>query len=76
MERAVLRGPRPKKGTGGLAHALTTYRTTRDKLHPRDPRKFVSPGDLDAADALVKKLGEALAPLESMRSLSTLNEMA
>ena len=46
LERAVLRGPRPRRGSAGLEHALTTFLQTRDNLHPRDPRNFVLPADL------------------------------
>jgi len=66
LERAVLRGPRPKPLVAGLAHALTTYRAERDGLHPRDPRTLVSAADLDAAAALVGILARALAPLEKL----------
>ncbi len=46
LERAVLRGPRPKRGTAGLAHALQTFRGELAKfrrkeassLHRSDPR--------------------------------------
>ena len=68
LERAVLRGPRPKTGIAGLLHALATFRAERDSLHPRDPRRLVSNGDLAAAEALVKALGEALAPLTTAAS--------
>ena len=63
LERAVLRGPRPKAGIAGLSHALATYRTDHAKLHRNDPRKLVSEADLAAAEALVTALGAALAPL-------------
>ena len=65
LERAVLRGPRPRRGSSGLRHALTTFRQTRDKLHSRDPRRFVPDGELDAAEHLIAKLALALAPLEA-----------
>ena len=65
LERAVLRGPRPRRGSTGLKHALTTFRQTRDKLHSRDPRRFVPDGELDAAERLIEKLALALAPLEA-----------
>ena len=68
LERAVLRGPRPKTGIAGLLHALATFRAERDSLHPRDPRRLVSNGDLAAAEALVKALGDALAPLTTAAS--------
>ena len=65
LERAVLRGPRPRRGSTGLKHALTTFRQTRDELHSRDPRRFVPDGELDAAERLIEKLALALAPLEA-----------
>jgi ATP-dependent helicase/nuclease subunit B len=76
LERAVLRGPRPKRGTAGLQHALQTFRgelaKLRDKqpssLHRSDPRRFLNEGQLDAAAGLVAKLQSALAPLESLTS--------
>ena len=64
LERAVLRGPRPRRGIAGVAHALATYRTGQPDLRDSDPRKFVSPADLDAADALVGGLAAAFDPLE------------
>ena len=65
LERAVLRGPRPRRGSTGLKHALTTFRQTRDELHSRDPRRYVPDGELDAAERLIEKLALALAPLEA-----------
>ena len=75
LERAVLRGPRPKPGIAGLTHALETYRADRDGLHRNDPRKLVSDSDLAAAETLVTALGAALAPLnltEPSLALATL----
>ena len=66
LERAVLRGPRPRRGSAGLKHALTTFLQTRNNLHPRDPRNFVLPADLAAAEHLVERLARALAPLEDL----------
>ena len=50
LERAVLRGPRPKAGTAGLAQALANFRDELGKLRRRrnpscirsDPRGLVS----------------------------------
>jgi ATP-dependent helicase/nuclease subunit B len=67
LELAVLRGPRPRPGTKGLAHALATFRATRDALHGTDPRKRVTSADLDAAQALVERLSAAWAPLEDVK---------
>jgi ATP-dependent helicase/nuclease subunit B len=66
LERAILRGPRPKPGSENLAHALKTFRASREDLHSRDPRKLVSDAQLDLADALVAKLQTALQPLEAL----------
>jgi ATP-dependent helicase/nuclease subunit B len=66
LERAILRGPRPKPGCSGLAHALRTFRSERKNLHRSDPRSAITDQELDAADALVAKLALALAPLERL----------
>ncbi len=68
LERAVLRGPRPKPGTNGLAHALTTFRASRGKLHPSDPRTTLTEAELNSAQGLVERLKQALAPLETVKS--------
>src|SRR6185295_11216253 len=57
LERAVLRGPRPKPGTSGVHEALSTFRAELGKLrrnepselHGSDPRVLVSAPDLAAA---------------------------
>ena len=67
LELAVLRGPRPRAGTHGLAHALSTFRANKDKLHGSDPRKRISVSDLNTAQVLVEGLSAALAPLEAIR---------
>ena len=66
LELAILRGPRPRPGTAGLAHALATFREERRDLHPRDPRKRVRDWQLDAATALLDRLAHALVPLEEL----------
>jgi len=74
LERAILRGPRPRPGTHGLAHALETFRGLLDKfrrgekvdLHRSDPRTALSDAALESAADLVARLGEALAPLENL----------
>jgi ATP-dependent helicase/nuclease subunit B len=67
LERSVLRGPRPRPATSGLAHALTTFRANRDTLHRSDPRGLITPEELDAAAALIARLAAALAPLETLK---------
>jgi ATP-dependent helicase/nuclease subunit B len=77
LECAVLRGPRPQRGSAGLAHALATFKATRDELHRNDPRNFVSPADLDAAEQLAERLKQALASLEALaRKTASLRELA
>jgi ATP-dependent helicase/nuclease subunit B len=68
LERALLRGPRPRAGTKALAHALETFRATHDELHPSDTRKSIRDDELDAAAALIEKIAAALAPLETLKS--------
>jgi ATP-dependent helicase/nuclease subunit B len=67
LERALLRGPRPRPGTAGLADALATFRREREDLHRSDPRRRLSEADLTAAEGLVARLAAALDPLESVR---------
>jgi len=66
LERAVLRGPRPRRGSAGLLHALASFKATRDELHRNDPRALVASADLDAAGRLAEKLALILAPLEAL----------
>jgi len=76
LEQAVLRGPRPRAGTQGLADVLATFRATRDGLHGSDPRKWISAADLDAAQALVQRLSAVLAQLESIRGAQSFTAIA
>jgi ATP-dependent helicase/nuclease subunit B len=72
IERAVLRGPRPRADCAGLAQALAATRNEWDRLkrkepseiHPSDARALLFADDFDAAAELVGLLGPALAPLE------------
>ncbi|MCX7312365.1 MAG: double-strand break repair protein AddB [Alphaproteobacteria bacterium] len=74
LERAVLRGPRPKAHTAGLEHALQTFRGELTKLHGKqpsslhrsDPRTSIHISELDVAADLIAKLKAALAPLETL----------
>jgi ATP-dependent helicase/nuclease subunit B len=66
LERAVLHGPRPRRGSTGLAHALATFKAKRDGLHHNDPRSLVPAADLPAAEKLVENLTQALAALETL----------
>ena len=67
LERALLRGPRPRRGTAGLAHALKSLRQARDQLHRNDPRSALEDADLDTAEKLLAQLAAALEPLEALR---------
>jgi ATP-dependent helicase/nuclease subunit B len=66
IEQALLRGPRPKPGTAGLAQALKTFRDNRDKLHRADPRARLTTGQLQNAADLIDVFADALAPLEAL----------
>jgi ATP-dependent helicase/nuclease subunit B len=76
LELAVLRGPRPRPGAKGLAHALTTLRATKDTLHGSDPRRRLIDPELEAAQALVERLGAALAPLEEITGTHSFSALA
>jgi ATP-dependent helicase/nuclease subunit B len=85
LERAILRGPRPRVGCTGLALALANFRSQLEKfrrkepvdLHPSDPRIELSDIELAAAADLVTQLGAALAPLEDLQRTSyPLGELA
>ncbi len=66
LERALLRGPAPRPGSAGLAHALAAFRRERGTLHPRDLRAVLTDPELDAAAGLIERLAAALAPLETL----------
>jgi ATP-dependent helicase/nuclease subunit B len=74
LERAVLRGPRPRPGTAGLAGALARFREELAKFHRReptdlhraDPRTSIADADLVAAQDFVTTLAAALKPLEDL----------
>ncbi len=85
LERAILRGPRPRPGSAGLTHTLTTLRGQLEKfwrkepsdLHHSDPRTRLTETDLAAAADLLAALAAALAPLESIAGRSErLSELA
>jgi ATP-dependent helicase/nuclease subunit B len=85
LERAILRGPRPRPGCRGLASALTSFRAQLEKFHRRertdlhasDPRTALTEPELDTAAELVARLTDALAPLESIgRDSVALGELA
>ncbi len=74
LERAILRGPRPRPGAAGLAHAFATFRAELAKLradepsqiHRSEPRARLHDGALERAGALIVRITAALAPLESL----------
>ncbi len=85
LERAALRGPRPRHGTAGLQEALgfiggeiAKHRAkTGSSLHYTDPRLLLTDGELRGAAALVRQLREALAPLEGLpRGAHSVAELA
>jgi ATP-dependent helicase/nuclease subunit B len=77
LERALLRGPRPRAGTAGLADALATFRRERADLHRSDPRQKLTDADLDAAEGLIARLAAVLTPLEGLGTgLRPLSEIA
>jgi ATP-dependent helicase/nuclease subunit B len=66
LERALLRGPRPKKGSAGLAQALAHFPALREGFHRSDPRRAIGDTAIAEAQTLVTALAEALAPLEAL----------
>ncbi|HEY3642509.1 MAG TPA: double-strand break repair protein AddB [Xanthobacteraceae bacterium] len=74
LERAILRGPRPRPGSAGLARALAALRAELGKLkrgegsdlHRSDPRADLHESELSDAAALIVRLEAALAPLEGL----------
>ncbi len=74
LERAVLRGPRPRAGSDGLMRALKAF--DPEKLHPSDPRAHLRSDQRDAALKLAESLGDALAPLENIARPQALSEFA
>lgn len=69
LERALLRGPAPRPGSAGLAHALAAFRGERGNLHPRDPRAVLTDPELDAAAGLIARLAGAIEPLETLAAV-------
>ena len=74
LERAILRGPRPRRGSAGLQGALAGLRQAladrragkASSLHRSDQRLALTKAELDAADAILARLTTALAPLETL----------
>jgi len=84
LERAILRGPRPRPGSVGLAGAVATLREEIAKLrrgetsevHFSDPRAALSDAELAEAEALVGRIASALAPLEGLVGTRHFAELA
>ncbi|MET0278786.1 MAG: double-strand break repair protein AddB, partial [Pseudorhodoplanes sp.] len=74
LERAILRGPRPRPGADGLLQALASLRASRDALHHSDPRRGLSDHDLDEATALAQRLKAALERLASLKAATPFHE--
>lgn len=76
LELAVLRGTRPQPGTSGLVQEFDRFRDELGRLnnkemsslHRAEPRTRLRAHELDVAQALIRCLQAALAPLESLSS--------
>jgi len=74
LERAILRGPRPRPGSPGLIAALAGFRAELAKLkrgdtsdiHRSEPRASLHAAELDEAEGLLRRVATALEPLESV----------
>jgi ATP-dependent helicase/nuclease subunit B len=74
LELALLRGTRPQAGSDGLARDFARFREELAKLkreqtsslHRAEQRTGLADHALDRAQALIRQLKEALAPLESL----------
>ena len=83
LERAILRGPRPRSGVAGLDHALRALRVQVELLrsgqpsllHRSDPRAALSLGELDAAADLVSRLGMVLRPFEPIARVVSFRDL-
>jgi len=60
LEQAVLRGPRPAPGAGGLARAIAERSRN---FHPRNPKARLAHADWTRAETLAAEIGAVLAPL-------------
>lgn len=65
LEIAVLRGPRPAAGAGGLLRAIGEAREAaqQGELYRRDPRMRLQERDWEHAEALARAIAGALEPL-------------
>jgi ATP-dependent helicase/nuclease subunit B len=84
LERAILRGPRPRPGSHGLIRALASFRGEFAKLrrgetsdiHRSDPRSSLRLAELDEAEGLLRRVATAVEPLESTTALSRSQDFA
>src|SRR5258708_8999600 len=78
LERAILRGPRPRPGSPGLMAALAGFRAELAKLkrgessdiHRSEPPPSLHAGELDEAQGLLRRVAPAPEPLESVAAPS------
>ncbi len=83
LERAILRGPRPRPGVAGVDRALRALRIQLELLrsdqpsllHRSDPRAALSLGELDAAADLVSRLGAALRAFEHIGQVRSFRDL-
>jgi ATP-dependent helicase/nuclease subunit B len=66
LERALFRGPRPRPGSTGLAHAFAAFRANRNTLHTADPCLLIDDDELDSVAGLIARLTTVMAPLETL----------
>ncbi len=84
LERAILRGPRPRPGSPGLIAALAGFRAELAKLkrgeisdiHRSEPRASLHAAELDEAERLLRRVAAALEPLESAAASSGSQDFA
>ena len=76
LELAVLRGPRPRARYAGPCACARHVPRDERSLHRSDPRRLIVAGDLDAAEALVRQLSGALAPLEAIKGAQSFTAIA
>jgi ATP-dependent helicase/nuclease subunit B len=76
IEYALLRGPRPRSGSEGLAGAFAALRHSRDTMHRSATRRAISEDRFDLTAGFIIDLRAALAPLEDVKKPHPLAELA
>ncbi len=76
IEHALLRGPRPRRGTDGLDRAFAAFRLNRDAMHHSDTRWLIADDRFDNTAEFIGRLGAALGPLEELKKPHPLAEFA